>query len=166
MRETIGLILLVGASFSGVAGILLCVWSGMNIERQMGHMDPDTYRRMGLGIKLLIAGAILGVSGYLLSRRLSMLSLDFIREGRWLALTGGIGGALGFAFLINLIRLQPDAQLPNRQVAGWIMIVLALAVAIALTIYTFMSYGRVGGFSALLGASFAAGVLVLLSLFR
>jgi hypothetical protein len=65
MRETIGLLLLVGAGFSGVAGFLLCVWGGMSVERQMGHMDLDTYRRTGLGIKLIVVGAILGISGYI-----------------------------------------------------------------------------------------------------
>lgn len=50
-------------------------------------------------------------------RGASMPSLDFIQEGGWLVLTGGIGAAFGSVFLINLTRHRPDAQLPNRQAA-------------------------------------------------
>ena len=64
MRETIGFILLAGGGLSVLAGFLLCVWAGMSVEQQMGHMDINTYRGTGLGIKLLVGGFIFGLVGY------------------------------------------------------------------------------------------------------
>ena len=66
MIDTVRLILIIGGVFFGIAGLLLCIMGGMSVERQMGHMDIDTYRRTGLGIKLIIIGLILGVIRFFL----------------------------------------------------------------------------------------------------
>ena len=88
---------------------------------------------------------------------------EFLSETGWRLMALGIGAALGFAYIINRTRLEPDAQMPNRQAAGWILILLSLLVAVALGVWVLMSYGGQAGAAALVGALVLGGLLVLLA---
>jgi hypothetical protein len=92
-----------------------------------------------------------------------MSGFTFVSESGWRLMTLGIGATVGFAYIINRTRLEPDAQRPNRQVAGWILIFLSLLVAALLGIWVFSLYGVAGGVAALLGSVVLGSVLVLLA---
>lgn len=91
------------------------------------------------------------------------MDLEFIHSNAWRLMTFGMAAAVGFAFLINRTRRQPDAQLPNRQAAGWIMILVSIAVTIALGVRVFSSFGPTAGAASLVLAVLAGGLLVLLA---
>ncbi|MDC8450873.1 MAG: hypothetical protein LV473_21315 [Nitrospira sp.] len=74
-----------------------------------------------------------------------------------------MAAASGFAFLINRTRRQPDAQLPNRQAAGWIMILVSLGITIALGARVLSSFGSTAGVASLVLAVLAGGLFVLLA---
>jgi drug/metabolite transporter (DMT)-like permease len=88
---------------------------------------------------------------------------EIIKSVSWRLHTFGIAAALGFACIINRIRRQPDAQLPHRQTAGWIMICAALALTLILLIDTFRTSGFTGGIASLIVAVFVAFILVILA---
>jgi len=77
--------------------------------------------------------------------------------------TFGIAATLGFAFIINRARHGADAQLPNRQAAGWVLISVSLLVCIGVFINTVRLFGLAGTVTSLVLAVLAAGILVLLS---
>jgi FtsH-binding integral membrane protein len=89
--------------------------------------------------------------------------LEIVKTKAWRLHTFGIAAAVGFAYIINRIRSQPDAQLPQRQTAGWIMICVALALALILLIDTFRISGFIGGITSLIVAVFVAFILIALA---
>jgi len=89
--------------------------------------------------------------------------LDFFKSNSWRLHTFGIAATLGFAFIINRARRGADAQLPNRQAAGWVLISVSLIVCVALIIDTVRLFGLTGTLQSLILAVLAAGILVLLS---
>jgi FtsH-binding integral membrane protein len=89
--------------------------------------------------------------------------LEFLKSNSWRLHTFGIAATLGFAFIINRIRRGEDAQLPNRQAAGWVLISVSLLVCLALIIDTARLFGLAGALVSLVLAVLAAGILVLFS---
>ena len=91
------------------------------------------------------------------------MDLEFVHSNTWRLITFGMAAAAGFAFIINRTRRQPDAQQPNRQAAGWVMILLSLGVVVGLGGWVFSSFGSAAAASSLVLAAIAGGLLVLLA---
>ena len=91
------------------------------------------------------------------------MEFEFIHSNAWRLITFGMAVASGFAFIINRTRRQPDAQAPNRQAAGWIMILVSLGVTVGLAVWAFSSFGSAAGAASLVLALLAGGLLVLLT---
>jgi len=91
------------------------------------------------------------------------MEFKFISSNAWRLITFGMAAAAGFAFIINRARCQPDAQAQNRQVSGWIMIVLSIAIVVGLCVWVFTGFGFVAGFASLVLSIMAGGLLVLLA---
>ncbi|WP_173178979.1 hypothetical protein [Desulfosarcina ovata] len=91
------------------------------------------------------------------------MDYDFFQSNAWRLITFGMAATSGFAFIINRTRRQPDAQAANRQVAGWIMILASLAIAIGLGIRSFSSFGSLAGGVSVVLALVAAGFIVMIA---
>jgi hypothetical protein len=91
------------------------------------------------------------------------MNVNFIYEIAWRFMTLTMAAAAGFAFIINRIRREPDAQLPNRQAAGWFLILASIGSSIALEISVFYWFGYAAAIASLFVAVLGGGLFVLLA---
>jgi hypothetical protein len=92
-----------------------------------------------------------------------MGSFDFMHSYGWRLISLTVAASLGFAFVFNGIRKTPEAQFQNRQVGGWILISLSIALAAILLIWDFAAYGWRAGTASLCLAPVGAAIFVFLA---
>ncbi len=90
-------------------------------------------------------------------------SYDFFSSILWRYLALGIAGCIGFSIIISQLKMEQDAQTPERQSAAKVLVTISWIISTVLIGLIFMFIGISGGIAAILLAPLVAGIFASLA---